>query len=87
MVTESSGPVASTNGAANDAAETTRSADGTIVETVRGQPFEVAPRYTDLNYIGEGAYGMVVWVLPLFFSVDLLFFVSVSEGVVAVSSG
>lgn len=60
MVTESSGPVASTNGAANDAAETTRSADGTIVETVRGQPFEVAPRYTDLNYIGEGAYGMVV---------------------------
>lgn len=60
MVTESSGPAASTNGAANDAAETTRSADGTIVETVRGQPFEVAPRYTDLNYIGEGAYGMVV---------------------------
>lgn len=29
-------------------------------ETVRGQKFEVAPRYTNLAYIGEGAYGMVV---------------------------
>ena len=26
---------------------------------VKGQIFEVAPRYYDLNYIGEGAYGMV----------------------------
>ena len=26
---------------------------------IRGQAFDVAPRYTDLNYIGEGAYGMV----------------------------
>jgi mitogen-activated protein kinase 1/3 len=30
------------------------------VEMVRGQAFEVGPRYTNLNYIGEGAYGMVV---------------------------
>ena len=30
------------------------------VEIVRGQPFEVGPRYTNLAYIGEGAYGMVV---------------------------
>ena len=30
------------------------------VETVRGQVFDVAPRYTNLHYIGEGAYGMVV---------------------------
>lgn len=30
------------------------------VETVRGQAFEVGPRYRDLAYIGEGAYGMVV---------------------------
>lgn len=60
MVTESTGPAATTNGAASEAAETTRTPDGSIVETVRGQPFEVAPRYTDLNYIGEGAYGMVV---------------------------
>lgn len=29
-------------------------------EIVRGQIFEVGPRYTDLSYIGEGAYGMVV---------------------------
>ena len=30
------------------------------VETVRGQQFNVGPRYTNLQYIGEGAYGMVV---------------------------
>jgi len=29
-------------------------------ETVRGQPFTVGPRYNNLAYIGEGAYGMVV---------------------------
>lgn len=29
-------------------------------EIVRGQIFEVGPRYTELSYIGEGAYGMVV---------------------------
>lgn len=29
-------------------------------EIVRGQVFEVGPRYTNLAYIGEGAYGMVV---------------------------
>ncbi|NP_999813.1 MAP kinase [Strongylocentrotus purpuratus] len=28
-------------------------------ETVRGQVFDVGPRYVTLNYIGEGAYGMV----------------------------
>lgn len=27
---------------------------------VKGQVFEVGPRYYDLAYIGEGAYGMVV---------------------------
>ena len=32
------------------------------VEYVREKPFEVGPRYTDLKYIGEGAYGMVVYV-------------------------
>jgi mitogen-activated protein kinase 1/3 len=30
------------------------------VEEVHGQIFEVAPRYVNLSYIGEGAYGMVV---------------------------
>ncbi|CAF1092823.1 unnamed protein product [Adineta steineri] len=29
------------------------------VEIVRQQRFEVGPRYTDLKFIGEGAYGMV----------------------------
>lgn len=29
-------------------------------EIVRNQLFEVGPRYTNLAYIGEGAYGMVV---------------------------
>ncbi|XP_011500468.1 PREDICTED: mitogen-activated protein kinase 1-like isoform X1 [Ceratosolen solmsi marchali] len=29
-------------------------------EIVRGQIFEVGPRYTNLAYMGEGAYGMVV---------------------------
>ena len=29
-------------------------------ETVRGQLFTVGPRYNNLAYIGEGAYGMVV---------------------------
>ena len=28
-------------------------------EIVRGQAFDVAPRYSGLSYIGEGAYGMV----------------------------
>lgn len=31
-------------------------------EFVRGQTFAVAPRYSGLVYIGEGAYGMVWWV-------------------------
>ena len=29
-------------------------------EVVKGQVFDVGPRYTALSYIGEGAYGMVV---------------------------
>ena len=28
-------------------------------EIVRGQAFDVGPRYSGLSYIGEGAYGMV----------------------------
>lgn len=27
---------------------------------IRGQVFEVGPRYTNLIHIGEGAYGVVV---------------------------
>jgi hypothetical protein len=30
---------------------------GSNFEIVRQQRFEVAPRYTDLKFIGEGAYG------------------------------
>lgn len=33
---------------------------GGNVEFVREHAFEVGPRYTNLAYIGEGAYGMVV---------------------------
>ena len=29
-------------------------------ELIKDQLFEVGPRYTELKYIGEGAYGMVV---------------------------
>jgi mitogen-activated protein kinase 1/3 len=32
----------------------------TTCELIKDQLFEVGPRYTDLKYIGEGAYGMVV---------------------------
>lgn len=39
------------NGAANNVPN---------AENIRGQAFEVGPRYTNLAYIGEGAYGMVV---------------------------
>lgn len=37
------------------------------VEEVHGQLFEVGPRYVNLSYIGEGAYGMVALVLLTFF--------------------
>ena len=32
---------------------------GSGTELVRGQAFDVGPRYSSLSYIGEGAYGMV----------------------------
>lgn len=35
-------------------------AEAPYAENVRGQVFTVGPRYTGLQYIGEGAYGMVV---------------------------
>lgn len=43
-------------------------------EVIRGQIFDVGPRYTTLSYIGEGAYGMVVWVFFIFFSISYLLF-------------
>jgi hypothetical protein len=43
----------STNGSSTSQASTA----GYNVEIVRQQRFEVGPRYTDLKFIGEGAYG------------------------------
>ena len=37
---------------------------------VRGQLFDVGARYTDLSYIGEGAYGMV-WLVYFVFALHL----------------
>ena len=34
--------------------------DVKVKEMVRGQEFEVGPRYQKLAFVGEGAYGMVV---------------------------
>ena len=31
-----------------------------VADVIKGQVFEVGPRYSNLAYIGEGAYGMVV---------------------------
>ena len=45
----------------------TESKKATNVEYVREHAFEVAPRYTDLSYIGEGAYGMVVYVCHILY--------------------
>uniref|UniRef100_A0A8C5DZ84 Mitogen-activated protein kinase n=1 Tax=Gouania willdenowi TaxID=441366 RepID=A0A8C5DZ84_GOUWI len=36
-----------------------RAGPKTPSESVKGQVFDVGPRYTNLSYIGEGAYGMV----------------------------
>ncbi|CAF0765779.1 unnamed protein product [Rotaria sordida] len=44
-----------TNGPSTNASSTT----GSNFEIVRQQRFDVGPRYTDLKFIGEGAYGMV----------------------------
>lgn len=29
------------------------------IEIVKGRPFEVGPRYKNLKYLGNGAYGVV----------------------------
>ena len=34
-------------------------------QTIRGKLFNVGPRYSNLQYIGEGAYGMVVSAMDL----------------------
>ncbi|XP_056264133.1 mitogen-activated protein kinase 3 [Pseudoliparis swirei] len=62
---------AGSNSAAAAAAATAAAPAGTVAqdgapaaaglkaESVKGQIFDVGPRYTNLSYIGEGAYGMV----------------------------
>lgn len=64
----SSGAQAAAAGASSEAdegkdgasrGESASSKPGRRIETVRGQAFDVGPRYTNLAYIGEGAYGMV----------------------------
>lgn len=47
------------SGSAAAAAAATHT-DNPNAEIIRGQIFEVGPRYRNLAYIGEGAYGMVV---------------------------
>lgn len=54
MLENESGP---TQGPASNQSTTTASS---TVDLIRGQGFEVGPRYANLKYIGEGAYGMVV---------------------------
>uniref|UniRef100_A0A4X1V284 Mitogen-activated protein kinase n=17 Tax=Boreoeutheria TaxID=1437010 RepID=A0A4X1V284_PIG len=46
-------------GGGGPAANMAAAAAGAGPEMVRGQVFDVGPRYTNLSYIGEGAYGMV----------------------------
>ncbi|KAF5903234.1 mitogen-activated protein kinase 1-like, partial [Clarias magur] len=60
------GGAAGSNGSAADAGGTAAPGGATGaagskpgLESVKGQNFDVGPRYTDLQYIGEGAYGMV----------------------------
>lgn len=50
--------------------ESASSKPGRRIETVRGQAFDVGPRYTNLAYIGEGAYGMVWWVPTILFDMS-----------------
>lgn len=57
------GAAGSNGDAASGAAGTVDGAPAAVAkpgcESVRGQIFDVGPRYTTLTYIGEGAYGMV----------------------------
>lgn len=43
-----------------DASERIKNDSMSTCELIKDQLFEVGPRYIDLKYIGEGAYGMVV---------------------------
>ncbi|CRK94277.1 CLUMA_CG007792, isoform A [Clunio marinus] len=44
-----------------EAGEQQTAATNSNAQVIRGQVFEVGPRYTNLAHIGEGAYGVVVF--------------------------
>lgn len=48
------------NANSNAASTAVNATSNPNAEVIRSQIFEVGPRYRDLTYIGEGAYGMVV---------------------------
>lgn len=48
------------NANSNAASTAVNATSNPNAEIIRSQIFEVGPRYRDLTYIGEGAYGMVV---------------------------
>ncbi|XP_041092692.1 mitogen-activated protein kinase 1-like [Polyodon spathula] len=53
------GPAAPGSGSTAAGARSGAAAGAAKLESVKGQNFDVGPRYVDLLYIGEGAYGMV----------------------------
>lgn len=55
-----SAPLDSTSMQVGSGADPDQPGEGPPGEIVKGQIFSVGPRYTNLQYIGEGAYGMVV---------------------------
>lgn len=57
--TNSNGGAADAGGTAAPGGATGAAGSKPGLESVKGQNFDVGPRYTDLQYIGEGAYGMV----------------------------
>ncbi|TSK28023.1 Mitogen-activated protein kinase 3 [Bagarius yarrelli] len=56
---DSNGSAADAGGTAAPGGATGAAGPKPGLESVKGQNFDVGPRYTDLQYIGEGAYGMV----------------------------
>lgn len=60
MASANPGSTASSNPATGNEQNTSNASSEPYAENVRGQVFTVGPRYTSLQYIGEGAYGMVV---------------------------
>lgn len=60
LIMDRDGAVQNNGAAILDAARNPNGTANPNGDIIRGQAFEVGPRYTNLAYIGEGAYGMVV---------------------------